>query len=215
MVTLSTSCLLALSMLGASPDGVDAEKVLREYLLEVQDAIGADPAALGTQNSVLLKLDEIGRKHFEPHKGLLHQRAAEDYGNLPQLPVDLLSGNVSLREGREEEFAAIESLFHDDSVGKAPFDHHVIISQWWNPLYAAKTLRDVVADDLLRRDQKQRRRFVEQFVAPRLYRLSGNAEQPELVFFGGRELFIVRLAYLESGIYCLKSLDWQQVPRRD
>lgn len=215
MSALTTTCLLTLGLLAANPEPSDAESVLRGYLLAVQDAVGADPAALGSQNAVLRKLDELGRQHFEPNKVVLHQRAIQAYRELPRLPVECMEGNVSLREGREEEFLAIESLFREDGRGKAPFDHHVVITQWWDPQYAAKILRDVVTDDLLRQDQKQRRRFIEQFVPARLYRLSDDPEQPELVFYGGRELFVVRLAYSESGIYCLKGLDWLQVSRRD
>jgi hypothetical protein len=184
------------------------ESVLRHFLNEVHLGVGVDPRGAGSQNDVLIKIEALGEAILRPEYEPLHELAARQYLQLPTLDAIDPALWISKRLLLDEIFTAVENDFRAAARGTAPFDHHVLASQWWDPCYAARTLRDVVSRLLMSKDQLDRRRFMEQFAPPRLYRQSDDASQPVLAFWGSNELIIVQLEFDPAGIYVLKRLDW-------
>lgn len=190
--------------------GGDADTVWRRFLIEVHDTIGADPKAIGSQDEVLKRLDELGQKHLVPEFEALHVRARNQYLQLPWLASDEYPNTISLRLAREEAMAALERVFGTASYGMAPFDYHVSATLWWDPVFAARTIQSVVQLQLTK-EQRERRRYVEQFLSDQIYRQSDDAEKPVVVFFANRELLIIKLTYSSHGIYCLDAVNWLRI----
>ncbi|MBM4003063.1 MAG: hypothetical protein FJ295_07200 [Planctomycetes bacterium] len=200
-------CLLPVA--AAPPKGSELpETVLRHFLTEVHLGVGVDPRGAGSQNDVLLKIEALGESILKPEFERLHELAARQYLELPVLEAIDPGQWISKRLLLDEIFTAVENDFRAEARGKPPFDHHVLATQWWDPCYAARTLRDVVSRLLMSKDQLDRRRFMDQFAPPRVYRQSDDASKPVLAFWGSNELFSVQLEYDPSGIYVLKRLEW-------
>ena len=66
---------------------------------------------------------------------------------------------------------------------------------------------------VLEGEEAEKRKFMEQFAPPRLYRQSEDAEKAVITFFDGKELFVVRLVYTDIGIYALEKIEWYEVAR--
>jgi hypothetical protein len=204
------SLALALSSRAAiSQEKEDADAILRAYVVDVAEKIGENPRALGSQDAILKKYQELGEKHLLANKEILHKKAATDY-----LKLDVWSPPknyvIKPRPESAEALKEFEDIF-SKGYGVPPYDYHVFATLWWDPQHAAKVLRELVTKRLFSRDDVERRKFLEQFVAPRVYRQNGDGEHPVICYFDGKELCVVKLAYTEIGIYALEKLEWYDV----
>ena len=66
-----------------------------------------------------------------------------------------------------------------------------------------------------RRTRIEKRKFLQQYAVPRMYRLSNDPENPSIGFYDGKELFVVDLDYADIEIYCLKGIRWVEIINRD
>lgn len=215
--------LLASAPSGGSQKGQNADVVIYNYLREVQKTIGKDPRALG-QEGILRKFHELGQKHLLKNKEVLHRKASKDYLRLDELTFIKPDGKKRIVWRTVDEFRGKHgeiivpppadqagqflSMFMEEGYGIPPFDRHAIATTWWDPVVAARTIRELAFRQRLGREESDKRQFLEQFAAPRLYRLSDDPNKPSVAFLDGRELFVADLEYTEIGIYALRGLRW-------
>lgn len=183
-----------------------ADKVIRNYMIAVSDQIGGRLQELGSQDAILKKFEELGEKHLLANKDVLHSKAKAEY---LKLQVWTMGENVKLEAIKTDskEIAEFQVIF-SGGHGIPPYDRHTFTTKWWEPEFAAKTLRELVFRQALSEKEVERRKFIEQFSAPQLYRRNDDIEKPSLAYFDGKELFVVNLKYTELGIYALEKIEW-------
>lgn len=183
-----------------------ADEVIRNYMIAVTDQIGNRLEELGGQDAILRKFDELGEKHLLAHKDVLHTKAEADY---LKLEVWTLGENVKLEaiEAHAKAIGEFQEIF-SGGLGVPPYDYRTFTTKWWETEFAAKTLRELIFRQALSEKEVGRRRFMEQFSAPRIYRRNDDIQKPSLAYFDGKELFVVNLKYTEHGIYALEKIEW-------
>ncbi len=213
-----TAFLLAVGLqvspqsLAAEPDRADA--VIRAYLTDVAGQIGKDPRSLGGMDAVTKRFHELGEKHLLENKGILHKKAARDYLKLD--PWKLGAGyEMKSRRDEMKQLTEIEEIFQKGGYGIPPYGRHTFATLWWDPHFAAKTLRELAFKRNLSKDEVEKRKFMEQYAAPRVYRQSDDPDKPAIAFFDGKELFVVRLIYTDVGIYALEKIEWFDVAKSE
>ena len=196
---------------GQEPD--KAEKVIRTYLNEVAKEIGTDPRSLGGMEEVLKKFHELGEKHLLANKEILHGKAAADY---KKLDVWKVRPGYELKP-KPQQVAKLKDiqLMFSTGYGIPPYGRHSFATLWWEPLFAAKTIRELSFRQALTEDGVEKRKFMEQYAVPRVYRQSDDAEEPIISFYDGKELFVVSLKYTDVGIYALKKIEWFDVTKEE
>jgi len=192
------------------PDSVEqiqaADKVIRNYMTAVADQIGGKLEELGGQKAILKKFEELGEEHLLPHKDVLHSKAKADYLKLDVLKLGE-NDKLEAIEAHAKKLGELRDIF-SGGHGVPPYDYHTFTTKWWDPEFAAKTLRELLFRQALSEKEVGRRQFMDQFLAPKLYRRNGDINQPSLAYFDGKELLVFNLKYTELGIYALDKIEW-------
>ena len=206
----SCSCVLAQEPT-QEPD--KAEEVIRTYLNDVAKEIGENPRSLGGMDAVLKKFHELGEKHLLSNKEILHGKASADY---KKLDVWKIRPGYVLKP-KTEQVAKLKDiqLMFSGGYGIPPYGRHSFATLWWEPLFAAKTIRELSFREVFTEDGFEKRKFMEQYAVPRVYRQSADAEKPIISFYDGKELFVVSLKYTDVGIYALKKIEWFDITEEE
>jgi hypothetical protein len=209
-VLLASVLVVCPSPLFGAKEKDEDDRIVRAYLAEVAVQIGKNPRGLGSREAVMKKFHELGEKHLLKNKDILHKKAARDYLKLdlwkPGEKVKLKSIHES-----DKKLTKFVGIFQKDSYGIPPFGRHTYATLWWEPPVAAKLLREMTFRMVLEEEEVEKRKFMEQFAVPRLYRQSADPEKPVLAFYDGKELFVLRMVYIKVGIYALEKIDWYEV----
>jgi len=202
-----------------------AEKALVQYYQADAKEITPNVQSLGI-DGVLRKYDELGTKYLLANKEDLHKKAVEDYLKLPELKFAILEKQERIAWIESRQFRrgdAIEPglaktpldqvvlFFAEYGYSIPPFDRTVLATLWWDPVKAARTIRELSFRRYLPPEDVEHRKFLEQYTAPMLFRLGKDGENPCVIFFDGQELFALDLIYLKEGIYALKALKWVKI----
>ncbi len=213
--------VVMLCMAGQRAYPQTADEIIDQYMQAVQKEIGENPRALG-QDGVLRKFEELGKKHLLKNKEILHRKAAEQYVKLDELKLSGVLAQIKQtpraeQRGREivispndDKLKQMVQMFSEGGYGVPPFGRHVLATRWWDPEVAARTIRELTFRHMLDKDESEKRKFLEQYAPPRIYRANGDAETPVIVFYDGQEVFVVELKYIQEGIYVATSLAWSK-----
>ena len=215
----SLLCLINVSIYAA----FEADKILSDYYRAVAREIGDNPRKLGGQDAILAKYEELGEKYLLANKAVLHKKAAEIFANLPLMEgvtieklkriawkdsKQFIDGNAVRYDKTKDKLDELILMFHEYNYGITPFDRHLFVTRWWNPVEVGQRLRELVFKKQLSREDLERRNFIEQFSPPLVYRMNDDVKKPSIAFFDGREYFVVELKYIDEGIYTLVILKW-------
>ena len=99
-------------------------------------------------------------------------------------------------------------IFCEAGYGIPPFNRTVLATLWWDPVRAGRTIRELTFRRHLQPDDVERRKFIEQYSPPLVFRTGSDAEHPAVAFFDGQEYFVTELKYMDEGIYALTALKW-------
>lgn len=183
-----------------------AEQILRGYMVAVADEIGGKLQELGGQEAVLKKFEELGKKHLLTNKDVLHKKAAADYLKLDVWTLGEKQKLVPTAK-HDKSIQAFKDIF-SGGHGIPPYDYRTLTTKWWDPEFVAKTLRELLFRQAFEKGEVERRKFIEQYLVPRLYRQNDDIEKPLLAYFDGKELVVFSLKYTEIGIYALENIEW-------
>jgi hypothetical protein len=216
--------LVALQLLTSIAFGAsEADTVLTNYYKAVAAQIGKDPRSLGGMDGVLKKYDELGQEFLLKNKDVLHRKAVADYLNLPALDFGALEeqerivwknasafidGDTVNVGAAKDDMDQTVLMFCEAGYGIPPFDQTVLATLWWDPQRAARTLRELILRRHLPPEDVERRKFVEQYSPPLVFRSGTNGEMPGIAFFDGKEIFAVELKHIDAGIYALAAIKW-------
>jgi hypothetical protein len=202
--------------------GSNADKILTEYYQAVSSEISQNTQSLG-MDGVLEKYDELGKKYLLANKEDLHKKAVEDYLNLPELDFVVLEKQERIAWIQSSQFKKGNTIepglaktpldqvvlfFSESGYNIPPFDRTVLATLWWDPVKAARTIRELSFRRHLPPTDVEQRKFIEQYTPPMLFRLGKDGEHPCIAFFDGRELFALDLTYMKEGLYALAALKW-------
>jgi len=214
-----------LSIALAAEPQQDADKILSDYYKAVAKEIAADPKSLG-MDEVLKRYDDLGKKLLLANKAVLHKKAVADYLALPLMDAKTFDklDRIAWKESKtfedgkvvkpglaKDDMDKIVLFFSESGYGIPPFDKTVFATLWWNPIRAGSTIRELTFRQHLPPDDTERRKFIEQYSPPLLYRTNADGEHPAIAFFDGQEYFVTELKYMDEGIYALTALKWFRV----
>lgn len=189
---------------------LSADEVVANFLKAVQTQVMPKAKEL-EYDGVLKECEKLGERLLKPHHKILHEKAKERIHHLTKLNFIDISKLKPAYPDKSKDLKQFAEFFLKKGYGVPPFSRHVQAWNWWDPIAAAKTLRDIMIVQTVSDQEYQQRQLFERLNTPRFFKLADATETPEIAILDGKEIFIVKLEYSDLGIYSLKSIQWLKV----
>ena len=121
------------------------------------------------------------------------------------IKAEYLEGIVQMKQD-PNVFEEMVTMFCEPGYNIPPFDRHALATRWWDPQVAADTIRELTFKQGLSEDEVAKRKFMEQYAPPAVYRINDDPKQLMFVYVDGKEAFAIELTYTKHGKYAPRSL---------